>query len=224
MTFIRRKSGLCLGLPVAMALLLIAGCGVSEPSAEPWRDVARFSWPRDTTAVLEYQIKNIEYGQVTSEKFIKLRARASSERYNGLSMYELEQSDRGPALWMRYATSADTLVTRNGSFPADIALTTPLVKGHSWVCGYNGNISWRATIIERYAWRKVDGKVYQNVVEVEYRPEQEQVQEWWVRLYAEGLGPIQTVKNFNPNPERTQTPIEERTILISSSVDNGTSE
>ena len=207
-------------IAVAIASVNLGGCGVSEPSDEPWREVARFSWPQDTTAVLEYQIRNIEYGQVTSEKFIKLRAHASADTYNGAPMYELEQSDRGPALWMRYATSSDTLVTRNGSFPADAALAAPLIKGHSWICGSNGLTPWRATIVERYAWRKIDGRVYQNVIEVEYRPDRPPVQEWWVRLYAEGLGPIQTVKNYNPNPERFDTPIEERTVLVSSSVAN----
>lgn len=201
-----------------VALLLVAGCGVSEPSDDPWRDVARFSWPQDTTALMRYKKEQFKYGRLQTEQFSDAQPRLSEETYNGTRMFVL-QTDESAQSWTRYVATHDTLITRRDRFPGDIALAAPLVKGRSWICG-SDTTPWRATVLERYAFRKVDGIVYQNVIEVEYRPDNAAPSISWVRFYAEGVGPVQTIKNVYDNPGQTLPEVEQRTVLISSSVQN----
>lgn len=200
------------------ALLLIAGCGVSEPSGDPWRDVARFSWPQDTTALMRYKKEQFKFGRLQTEEFSDAQPRLSEEVYGGRTMFIL-QTDESAQSWTRYVATHDTLVTRRDRFPGDIALAAPLVKGQSWICGAD-TAPWRATVLERYSYRKVDGVVYQNVVEVEYRPDNSTPTISWVRFYAEGIGPVQTIKNVYDNPAQTLPEVEQRTVLVSSSMQN----
>ncbi len=213
---------------VGYGLLLIAiatfatGCGVTEPSQESWSSVASFAWPADTTAQMRYRVDHFPYGKAVPSDFSEVSARRSTETYNGVPMYELRNEASGSRFWLRYLVVHDTLITRNEKFPADYALVAPLEKGRSWICGHTlDTIAWRATVVERYSYRKVEGRVYKNVIEVEYRPEVSPIRESWVRYYAEGIGPVQTIKNFDADPNASESsllPTVEQTVLISSNV------
>jgi len=208
-------------LGLVALILPCAACGVSEPSDDPWQDVSSFSWPQDTNTVMRYKVNKFPFNQVV-EEFAEERPRGTDQLYNGIPMFRMEQSDRPYGAWLLYAVTRDSLITRSDRFYDDIALVRPLVKGHSWTCGYElDSIPWRATIIDRYAYWKVDGRVYRNVIEVEYRPAQTPSQQWWswVRFYAEGVGPVQTIKNVYNNPEQTLPQVETKSVLISSTAD-----
>lgn len=175
-----------------LGIALLAGCGVTEPDEAAWTNVAAYSWPADTAAFMRYRVEKIaERNFDTSD----ITTRISSKSFRGEPMFELVRKNQQSQFNLRFLPLQDTLVTQGEKFPAEYALVAPLVKGHSWICGYQVNSPWRATILERYAYRKIEGRVYKNVIEVEYKPTVDPVQESWIRFYAEGIGPVQTTKH-----------------------------
>jgi|GEM_PF-1895767 len=214
----------------AVLAVAIGGCDVTQPDEDPWRNVSAFSWPVDK--VLRYRTDDLENGVQTFRDITTKIAAANTEvNWDGTLFYEM----RDPAIrFSRYFLPLkDTLLTRNAEFPSDLALVAPLEKGHSWICGTRtvstdtGEVvvPWRATILERYSYRKIGsdpGKVYRNVIEVEYKPEfavDADGMQIWTRFYAEGEGLVQTIQSFVSRPVRpddpppTPKPIE-RTVLV----------
>ncbi len=203
----------------ALALLCAAalgGCDVTQPSEAPWSDVRAYSWPVDK--VLTYRVDDLANGSKPEEIQLKTHlAHADSVHTNGERFYELKQEgNRAPRLFL---PMKDTLVTRNIGFPAELALVAPLVKDHSWICGYSiDGVPWKATILERYSFRKIDGTIYQNVIEVEYRPQSitgnDEI-EIFTRFYAEGKGMVQAVESRVSRSweNKMPKPIEQQVLI-----------
>jgi len=213
-------------LPICAALLLGA-CGVSEPDNAQWQHPSAYIWPAEIGAKLQYRVEKtpngLRLGADPDTVFTNdMTVEQSDSLYNGVPMYELRESRGGWRFWRHYLAVGDTVIARNEAFPADFLLIGPLEPGHTWVCGYQlDTIPWQATVIDRYAWKKVEGRVYKNVIEVEYKPVVSPIQESWTRLYAEGIGPIQTVKNYSPLPDAASQPLlpqVERSVLIDASI------
>lgn len=212
----------------ALAILVLAGCGVSEPDDQQWKQPSAYIWPAEIGTKLQYRVEKTPNGlrigaDPNDTVFTNdMTVERSDSSYNGVPMYELRESRGGWRFWRHYLAVGDTVIARNEAFPADLLLVGPLEQGRTWVCGYQvDTIPWQATVIDRYAWKKVEGRVYKNVIEVEYKPVVSPIQESWTRLYAEGIGPIQTVKNYSPLRDTTAEPAlpqVERSVLIDASI------
>lgn len=205
-----------------LCAVVMGACDVTQPDRNPWEDVRAFSWPANK--VLKYQVYNLATGSPVAGDSIeittKIASPATAVYWNGERFYEMKQRrNNDPADNARplFLPLRDTLVMRGGDFRSDLALVAPLAKGHSWSCGLDTVVSsagdvivpWQATILERYSYRKVEGVVYTNVIEVEYRPEfvvGNNAMEIWTRFYAEGKGVIQTIRSYVPRPARPEDP------------------
>ncbi|MCB0713199.1 MAG: hypothetical protein KDD67_12785 [Ignavibacteriae bacterium] len=194
-----------LGALLCCTALLITSCGVTSPDETVWGDVSKFSWPTQVGTLMKY--RNVsDTGSFTQE--IVIDTNLSSNSSDLLGTYVLNNGPDALFGKVSYQPSKDTLyVYGEVGLSAEIALLAPLVKGHEWY-SYNSsdqdNNIWHAEIIERYAFRKVQGTTYENVIAVKYRkyenglnapPETSE----WIRFYAEGVGEIMTVENTYPN-------------------------
>lgn len=209
-------------LPIAG--IVLASCGVTEPDDSAWQSASSYSWPvgpgkRELTFRNEESIDS-GHVQTTIDTF-DMEATTTSEReFAGLPMYKLDKRQRGGNVF--FLPLRDTLIIFD-QLPAKRALVAPLEKGNSWICEYDADTipTWRATIVERYSYRNVEGKIYKNVIEVEYVPLTERdinAGDSWVRFFAKDVGPVQTIKlhntlSSNPSVPDKSEPIR-RTILI----------
>lgn len=227
-TFIRRPAALLVAMALP-CLLAFAACGVTEPDESPFQNVADYSWPTTTGTQMLYRVdKKMPDTTYTSS----VTTEESDYLYQGQKMFRLHD-DRSIKLRVLYLPLKDTLVTRNEEFGGNFLLVAPLEKGHTWISGYsddaNTQPSWRATVIERFSYLKLsdsllpEGRQFRNVVVVKYEPLAKQEQgKYWIRFYAQGQGPIQTIQHFAPpidsssidinlpNPTRTI----KRTVLL----------
>ena len=221
-----------LALLLAAALgVLSSGCGVTEPDQARWQNVSAFSWPVQTGSYLKYRVdKRNSVTDLIETSFREIKPEMSQELYQGSrTMYLLHQSDNGRdrsiATSTLFLPLTDTLITERGAIPAKYALVAPLEVGRTWNCTYADAAetvpSWSATVVDRYSYRKVEGIVYKNVIEVEYRRLPPADPAMWVQFYAEGIGPIQTIKYSaaSPTPSEGQSPsaVEEQAVLIETS-------
>jgi len=215
----------------SMAATLISSCGVTEPDQARWQDVAAYSWPVESGSYLKYRVEKRSAFSDSVEKSVReIKPNISTELYKGIwPMYLLHQrdndKDRSIATSTLFLALKDTLITERGAIPAKYALVAPLEKGHSWTCTYADQAetvpSWSATVVDRYSYRKVDGNIYKNVIEVEYRRLSPAEPAMWVQFYAEGIGPIQTIKytatTASPSEGQTARAVEEQSVLIETS-------
>ena len=181
--------------------LLLASCNVTNPDGTVWDNVANFSWPTELGTSMKYRVD-------TAQEELTVELADPTISYLA-GMYVLQNNDLNVALAVQvhYRPSHDTLiVAQDKLLAADIALLAPLEKGHSWVASYDS--TWQAEIIERFAYRKVDGKIYENVIAVKYvkyengNPGNTE----WIRFFAEGVGEILTIRNSYPDSNApTQT-------------------
>lgn len=201
----------------------ISGCGVTQPDEDPWRDVMAYSWP--TEKVLHYRTDDLLDGSQSLKQITTLHTETETY-WNGMKFYNLrDPQSRAPRCFLPIK---DTLVTRQAEFPMDVALVAPLEKGHTWISGTGkvmtdtGEvvIPWHATILERYSHRKIQGEVYENVIEVEYRPEfftDPSNKVVRTLFYAEGKGVVQQLKslvlNTADDPLAIPRPVE-RIVLV----------
>lgn len=194
-----------LGALLCCTTLLLTSCGVTSPDETIWEDVSNFSWPTEVGTLMKYRSVS-ELGSFTQEIIIDTNSSPTSNELVGTYILNYDPDKVNGQVY--YRPSKDTLIVlREEELSAEIALLAPLVKGHEWY-SYNStdedNNIWRAEIIERYAFRKVQGTTYENVIAVKYRkytngldapPEKDE----WIRFYAEGVGEIMTVKNTYPS-------------------------
>jgi hypothetical protein len=221
-----------LAMLLAAALGVVAcGCGVTEPDQARWQNVSAFSWPVQSGSYLKYRVEKRNSVTDSIETSVReIKPEISDELYENLQpMYLLHQRDndrdRSIATSTLFLPLTDTLITERGAIPAKYALVAPLEVGRTWNCTYADAAetvpSWSATVVDRYSYRKVEGTVYKNVIEVEYRRLPPAEPAMWVQFYAEGIGPIQTIKYSasSPTPSEGQSPraVEEQAVLIETS-------
>jgi hypothetical protein len=225
---------MALALPLLLLAGLLSACDVNGPADERWLDVSSFSWPTDTQAVMRYI--TTKASSVTTDT---VRGRLMDSVDRKKLRYDLTAINRwnlpDQIYWLDRLNSTadqyflplkDTLITLHSDMQVTYALVAPLEKDHTWPCSYddNNNPTQRARIIERYSYRKVAGKVYKDVIEVEYRPIIGDTTSFWVCFYAQGIGPIQIRKNHttinsgNTPDTGTTTEMDEETVLIETNV------
>ncbi|MEO5928475.1 MAG: hypothetical protein ABIR47_00960 [Candidatus Kapaibacterium sp.] len=226
---------MALALPVLLLAGLLSACDVNGPADERWLDVSSFSWPIDTQAVMRYvttatnSVKTDTVSVRLTDSMEKKKAALRNE-LTAINRWNLPDQiytfDIANASDRYFLPLKDTLITLSSDMGVTYALVAPLEKDHTWPCSYddNNNPTKRAKIIERYSYRKVAGKVYKNVIEVEYRPTVGDTTSFWVCFYAQGIGPIQILKNHTPissgNTSDTAptTEVDEETVLIETNV------
>jgi hypothetical protein len=205
--------------------LLLSSCSVTEPSDTVWEDVRTFSWPTDAGVSMKYRtMAHTESGEDTTISEIEVtiaQADASSTigDHYGQRMYVLNNPDGLSFKQVHFLPTHDSLIVKQEDFGGEIALLAPLDKGHRWYSSRDS--AWEAEIIERFAYRKVEGTVYQNVIAVKYRRKEPlggiYNNEEWIRFYAEGIGEILTIRNVYPesnSPSQTLPRQEEMKVLV----------
>jgi len=222
-TFIPKGRGVISHLGALLASgLILAGCSATGPDDSAWQNVADYSWPTATGTLLRYRVET-----KIDTVFTTATTEGSDSLYHGHSMYRLDDPSTSSRIQLLYLPLKDTLVVRFEEFGGKYLLVGPLEKGHTWISGYSDDAdttpSWQATVIDRYSHLQLEGKLYDNVVVVQYKPLAASRQgEYWIRFYAQGEGPIQTIQHFPLAPDslRSGPPasIEElttkRTVLV----------
>jgi len=225
---VRRTLGKLLLLPVAG--IVLAACGVTEPDEAAWQSAASYSWPVGA-GKRELSFRNELSGDhglvpVDTSVFVMEAEAMTEQMFAGQLMYKLDQQHRSRNFY--FLPMQDTLIIFD-QLPATVALTTPLEKGHEWICEFADSIpSWKATIVERYSYRNVQGTIYRNVIEVKYEPlTPSEIDEGhsWVRFFAKGVGPVQTIKLLNtfssdPSLPDKSVPVERMTLIHNIEVTN----
>lgn len=205
------------------AASVVSGCAVTQPDEDPWQDVTAYSWPADK--VLHYRIDDLEDG---TQSFSTIPTTLTDSVYrDSQKFYNL--GDPKLRAWRGFLPLKDTIITLNGHFPMDVALVAPLEKGHKWISGIRtvvtdtGEVTlrWYGEILERYSYRKIEGEVYKNVLEVQYKPEfftDPSNKVVRTLFYVEGKGVVQELKshirdNGSDDPN-TLPKLLERVLLI----------
>jgi hypothetical protein len=208
---------------LAAAAMTLASCGVTAPDEIRWKDVSAYSWPADTVTTMQYKIvAHDNINNTTDTTLADISTALSTTMYRGVPMYSLREKGGNASLRKLFLPLKDTLITKNLEFDVRYALVAPLEKGHSWICTYADDAetepSWRAKVIERFAYRKVEGNVYRNVIEVEYTPliiNPNGHASTWVQFYAEGIGVVQTIQNSIR--DQADPVVESERVLVRSS-------
>jgi hypothetical protein len=220
-------------LVAAATSIALSACDVTQPDATPWQSTKSFSWPVGLgKRSLRFQNQSLDPSNATLARpdtlTFDMDAEATNELlYDGQPTYKLDQQGRSTKYF--FLPLQDTLVIFD-QVPVTLALVAPLVKDHSWNCAFDATNSatWSAKIVDRYSYRNVEGKVYKNVIEVEYSPltkVDKDAGTSWVRLFAEGVGPVQTIKLFSspitdPSLHAKSEPIERRILIDNSEAKN----
>lgn len=206
------------------AALAIGGCDVTQPDDDPWRDVTAYSWPTDK--VLQYRTDDLTKGTQDIKEIVTTKAPLTY--WNGMNFQYLSNpQSRAPRYFLALK---DTIVTLHPEFPMNVALVAPLKKGHKWVSGIQNVVTdtgevvlrWYGEILERYSYRKIEGEVYSNVIEVEYKPEfftDPSNKVVRTLFYVEGKGVVQELKSLLRETGSSDTPNSlpqplERVLLI----------
>lgn len=218
----------------ALLIAAAAACGVTEPDESAWADVSQFSWPTTPGAYMRYRVEEREPGNATkaSERTERVTDTSRLSNYNGRPMYMLYDDDLSPTLCTHFLPTRDTLITDRDPTQARYALVAPLVRGNSWIAAYrvvgaDSVPSLQGRIIERYSQLKLDGHVYDNAVVVQYKPLDANRQDYWIRIFAEHIGAIQTIKYYPTQIDddgltalKSDDRFTKRTTLIESSTMN----
>lgn len=221
-------------LGLVLSTLLLASCGVTEPDATPWKNVADFSWPTTKGVTMKYQTIQADTVSDESEVTVDIDiSQGPASFYNGQQMYvmrSLTDTVKPITAQMHYLPLQDTLVvSQDNDIGAAYALVAPLEKGRRWVASYtnSGDTALVAEVIELFSYRKIEGTVYENVVAVKYSrlkrlsniyPNAE-----WIRFYAQGVGEIMTVRNVYPQESTLADPLpqqEQRRVLVETTATN----
>jgi hypothetical protein len=217
-----------LGRAALLALtagVILSACGVTGPDETPWQQVSAYSWPTATGTFLRYRVE--ESQPTRNDSITQATIESSSESFHNQQMYTLHDS-RPLSYRVMYGATNDTLFVQNEEFGGTYHLVAPLERGHTWISGYSDDAEtvprWRATILERLSYLQLEGKRYQNVVVVRYDYLDTAAPDYgtfWLRYYAQGQGPIQTVKHqpisANPLPAVQPEPgLIKKIVLIES--------
>lgn len=196
-----------IGVIWCAALLLataISACSITEPEGPT--TVAEFSWPTTPNLSMTYkkESKNPQLGSVdTSEEHLTVQR--SQAQFKGNTMFELYDTVSAAAARTRFLALNDTLIVYD-NLGCQYALVGAMEKGREWYSPRRGfaddKPSWHAKIIERYDFKRVEGKTYNNVIAVRYTEVDSNKVETgkgvWVRLFAEGVGVVQEVSYSYP--------------------------
>ncbi len=196
--------------------LLFQACGVTEPQSDVWQDVGSFSWPTESGTLMKFQVTNQD--QKTSEDFVTVdRAEEGdqSSSHNGTPMYVLRDEQKAASVHVHFLPSYDSIFVKRDKFGSGLALVSPIEKGHRWIASETSN--FEAEIIELFSWRKIEGKVYENVVAVRYRkfdpetgdPEDEKE---YIRFYAKGVGEVMTITIDYPSADASVQTIPDQQL------------
>lgn len=210
-------------LALCLAFVGLASCGnPAGPDQSQWQDVSAFSWPTAISAKLRYRADLYNQdGSLNRSEYHDVRTEVSDVLYGGVPMYTLHDSLVTFRNRVRFLPLADTLITRSETFGADYALVAPLEKNHTWVSSYDKTGTkpeWQATIVERFSELSLEGRVFKNVLVVKYQPAPDQLSTKgvWIRYYAQGVGPIQTIKKLLPQVGADLADLKpiQRTVLV----------
>jgi hypothetical protein len=203
------------------ASITFSACGVVGPDETPWRSPASFAWPVSLEKrTIRYVHEDLDLNSTDTLTYVMDAEKDQTELFNGQPMYRLDRVNKTNDI--HFLPLQDTLVV-SGDGASPVALVAPIEKGHSWISAYKADSIplWRATIVERYSYRNVQGTIYQNVIEVKYEPlTQSDIASGisWVRFFAEGKGIVQTIKVLNSPSTDSSLPDKsepvERTVLI----------
>jgi hypothetical protein len=197
------------------AMVILGACGVTGPDETPWQNVAAYSWPTAEGTFMRYRVEvNSQIVNGTpKDSTSAMTIEQADDTFHGELMYRLNNTDRVFSQRVLFLPTRDTLFVGNGDagreeFGGTYHLVAPLQRGHSWISGYkyDGDSipKWKATILERLSHLQLAGiegapKQYRNVVVVKYELLDTAAPDYgsyWIRYYAEGQGPIQTIKNI----------------------------
>jgi hypothetical protein len=200
---------------VALAAVVVLGaCSVTGPDETPWQNVAAYAWPTTAQTFLRYRVEET-YPEL-KESVDSVRVVQWDENLQGTKtyhphdssakMYQLQNTGRIVSQRVLFLPTTDVLYVGNGDagreeFGGTYHLVAPLQRGHTWISGYKDDAEtipkWRATIIERLRSMELEGQQYKNVLVARYELVDSTAPDYgsyWVRYYAEGEGPIQTIK------------------------------
>jgi hypothetical protein len=230
-THVRRFAPAVLALAVTAVL---GACGVTGPDETPWQNVADYSWPTTNGTSMKYRVEMDADGDgiiaTTDSTTISMVVTPTNIKLHDFPMYRLDSTNRVVSQRVLFSARPDTLYIGNGDmgreeFGGTYHLVAPLQRGHSWISGYRDDAEtipkWKATIIERLSHLQLEGHRYQNIVVAKYELVDTSAPDYgsyWIRYYAQGEGPILTIKNLvlqrdaSGNPSREM--VETRTVLI----------
>ncbi len=202
-----------------LAVLTLAGCGTTEPGAPA--DVSAYAWPTTPNASMKYKRVVYSFNGDSTESESSYIVNTSS--FGGRTMYRLYDTVRSSSTSYLFLPTRDTLYVEFDPSGSRYALVGPLVRNHTWSAAYFDNEETvpkvKATVLEHYAVKRVEGVTYEDVVAVEYKSLDPEEPNKWIRLYAKGIGEVQTITLTYPKKSSGGTVtgdalLSERTILV----------
>lgn len=207
------------------ALLMLASCGVTEPNTEGWQDVSQFSWPTEVGTTMTFR-KSVGASGTPVDLHIDIQASdpdpANQTPYGTLDLVLVDTNVAAQNM-VHFLSTQTVLVARQEEFGGyqALLLKSPLERGHRWYT--SSDSTWEAEVVDLYAWRKIEGELYENVVAVRYRetdpnnPDFRAEQEY-IRFYAQGIGEVMTIRNSfgkSSTGAPTTPTLEEKRVLVS---------
>ena len=180
--------------------LLLTACTVTTPDDSVWEDVSNFSWPTEIGTVMKY--RKIVGDTIKTEVVVIEQGKAGPGQDQLADYLMLKDTTLVTPPRVYFRANRDTLRAIKDDIGMDMELVAPLEKGHTWYTESTTlGVTWKAEIIDRYAYRKIEGTVYPNVIAVKYRrydangtPDSEE----WIRFFAEDVGEILSIRNLYP--------------------------
>ena len=211
-----------LGTGLLGSLLLLASCGVTEPSNEGWQDVSEFSWPTEVGTTMTFRKSSVTENRDTVTDIFDIVIAEPTEHFEtpfGTLEYVLEDETKTGISMIHFLPTRDVLVARRGPFGGEIAilLKAPLEQGHRWYT--SSDSTWEAEVVNLYTVRKIEGTLYEDVVAVRYRSTDPNLDSRleYIRFYARGVGEVMTITSSfgqTSSGHSTNGTLEEKNVLI----------
>lgn len=193
-----------IAIALLAAAIAMASCGAVGPDETQWQDVRQFSTGArvgDSVSFVHRETVNNDTVTVT-DTFDLVPVTDTNYAPARTSLRLIGRKGTG---YFDYFVAGDTL-TMQGKFSMPYAIVGPMQKGRSWDAAFVGTSpSWRATVTERFLYRTIGGKTYENVVEVTYLPLLDVLKKdeaSWICYFAHGVGLVQARHNVVQRDEQ----------------------
>lgn len=193
-----------IAIALLAAAIAMASCGTVGPDETQWQDVRQFSTGArvgDSVSFVHRETVNNDTVTVTDTFDVV----SVTDTNYAPARTSLRLIGRTGTDYFDYFITGDTLMM-GGKLPVTHPIVGPMQKGNSWDAALVGTTpAWRATITERFLYRTIGGRTYENVLEITYLPLLDRLKKdeaSWICYFARGVGLVQARHNLVKRDEQ----------------------